>query len=285
VVIEDCEVTDWDWRLDPSTTQWPNPNGWGYHGRHEAGGIMLGVGLTGDNSRIVIQRNIIKNPHYGAYPWDTDLSSTAIPTNHPRGPNGISIYHGGQQNVIRYNEITGHPTDKRKWFLDGIGGTDNFSAKGSPGADSDIYQNIIMNVFDDGIEAEGGGRNTRIWGNYISSAADGVANTTVYFGPTYVFRNIVNRIQQRHYSITNPDNDWAIYAFKYGGVQDGFGDGRIFLFHNTLLHRPAWRPPRHRQHFPRLGKREVGVLPKQHPARLEGRQRRKLDRFRRHADW
>jgi hypothetical protein len=232
VVIEDSEISDWDWRAEGS-------NAWGTYGRNEAGGIMLGVGSNGDNSRIVIQRNTIKSPHFGAFPWDTGLGPNDFPGNHPIGPIGISIYHGGQQNVIRYNEIYGDPSNNRKWLMDGIGGTDNFSTKGSPGADSDIYQNIVMNVFDDAIEAEGGGRNVRIWGNYISNTGIAVGLTTEHYGPTYVFRNVVNRIRFRHYSISNPDGDWPIYAFKFGGVQNGFGDGRIFLFHNTLLQDPT----------------------------------------------
>ena len=48
-----------------------------------------------------------------------------------------------------------------------MGEGENFSSVGFPHADTDIYGNIIMNCWDDGIESEGGNRNVRIWGNYM----------------------------------------------------------------------------------------------------------------------
>jgi hypothetical protein len=232
VVIEDVVAEDWAWRLGVCCTNdpEPNPNSWGTWGWNQAGGIHLG----GNNARVVMQRNIIREPHFGAFPWDTDRACTS-PTNHPIGPNGITVQSGGQQNVIRYNEITGHATNKNKWYMDGIGGEENFSTAGAPGADSDIYQNIIMHVFDDAIEAEGGGRNVRVWGNYTTDTRVAIATTTVHFGPTYVWRNVLNRLRVCHQSITNTDDDWFGQAFKYGGFNGGHGDGARYLFHNTLL--------------------------------------------------
>jgi PKD repeat protein len=227
VVIEDSQVDDWAWR--PETGLGPNPNAWGTFGWNEAGGIHLG----GNNSRIVIQRNIITSPHFGSFPWDTGSACGA--NNHPAGPMGISIQDAGAQNVIRYNEITGEPGNNRRWYQDAIGGGTNFSEKGAPGADSDIYQNIIMHAFDDAIEAEGGGRNVRIWGNYISDAKSAVAGTTVHFGPTYAWRNVFNRLRMCYNA--GPDVDGGPSGFKFGGLSDvnGYGAGARYLFHNTML--------------------------------------------------
>ena len=47
--------------------------------------------------------------------------------------------------------------------LDGIGGSSNYSFKGSPNRDSDIYGNLISNCWDDAIESEGANMNVRIW--------------------------------------------------------------------------------------------------------------------------
>jgi hypothetical protein len=241
VVIEDSEIEDWSHQKGRTGDSEPtNPNSWGTWGWNEAGGVHLG----GNNSRIVVQRNVIKAPYFGSFPWDTDRSSTAVPNNHPAGPMGISIQQAGNQNVFRYNEITGHPTDKNKWLQDGIGGGNNFSALGAPGADSDIYQNIIMNVFDDAIEAEGGNRNVRIWGNYASDVKTLVATVVTHYGPVYAWRNVVNRMRIRHQSITDTDLDFPMAAFKYGdGTEGGYGDGVRFLFHNTLLQAPGGTTP------------------------------------------
>jgi hypothetical protein len=163
------------------------------------------------------------------------------PNNHPHGPVGIHVQHGGNQNVIRYNEITGDPANDRKWLLDGIGGGENFSTQGSPGADSDIYQNIFRNIFDDAIEAEGGGRNVRIWGNYTSGVKTAIATAPVHFGPLYVWRNVFNRARTCYE--VDEDEDWFSPAFKVAGRKnnDGFwyGDGIRYLFNNTLLQAPG----------------------------------------------
>jgi PKD repeat protein len=249
VIIEDCEVSDWAWRPNgrqPPSSAWGTV--WGATvGRNEAGGIMLG----GNNSLIVVQRNKIFDPHLGTSPWDFD---------HPIGPIGISIYHAGQQNVFRYNEIYSTSPDKRRWYLDAISGTDNFSDKGVPGSDSDVYHNYLRNMMDDGIEAEGGGLNVRVWGNYIDHSNTGVATTTVHFGPTYVFRNVINRLRKYHTrtvmegneprlpenGIAEPDDDFFKRgeAFKaYGAAREcltclWWGGGRRYFFHNTQLQQP-----------------------------------------------
>jgi PKD repeat protein len=241
VVIEDTEV--WDWAHQPgnccSGDPEPNPNAWGTWGWNEVGAIHVGGASSSSggsgNSRIVIQRNIIKAPHLGSFPWDTGPDGCSATSNHPIGPNGISVSNADQQIVIRYNEISGDPADNTKWLQDGIGGKSNFSAKGSPGADSDIYQNIVMQAYDDGIEAEGGGRNVRIWGNYISDVVAGVAASVVHYGPHYAWRNVMNRGRKCH-TIASTDNDDPDSAgFKYQGIRDGFGDGIRYVFNNTLL--------------------------------------------------
>ena len=139
VVIEDSEIKDWSWRAgstwddsgcDHRCEEQTNPNTWGVTwpwGVNEVGGIHV----SGNNSRIVIQRNVIKEPHHGAFPWDThpDAACSVNPNDHPYGPVGITIYHGGQQNVIRYNDISGHASDNKRWLMDGIAGKENFGRR------------------------------------------------------------------------------------------------------------------------------------------------------------
>jgi hypothetical protein len=237
IVIEDSEIYDWSWRKGTISTGntpptnpvpgWENGAEWGIN---NAGGIHL----SGNNSRIVLQRNIIRDPHLGSSPWGPWDPADPTDMVHPAGPAGITMFDAGTQNVVRYNEIYSSIADRKHWFNDGLIGRSNFSAGGAPGPDSDIYNNIIRNVYDDGIEAEGGGRNVRVWGNYMDHVGVGIATSTVHFGPTYVFRNVVNRVRQR-YDVTSDSGQSSGIGFKAYGFNGGFGGGRQYFFNNTFL--------------------------------------------------
>jgi hypothetical protein len=106
-----------------------------------------------------------------------------------------------------------------------------------PNSDSDVYGNIIMHAWDDAIEAEGGNRNVRIWGNYTDHTAISVATTSTDVGPVYIFRNVMNRSRNR--SQLPPDEDEELgRAFSKSGSPSGHGGGRRYVFHNTLLQAP-----------------------------------------------
>jgi hypothetical protein len=169
--------------------------------------------------RVTVQRNKIHDPRYSANSWSDG---------HPAGPQGITFSYCGGNHVIRWNDINGGS----KHFNDGMGGEDNFSTTGFPNADSDIYGNSIQNAWDDGIEAEGGNNNVRIWGNYLNNTATGVATTVTSVGPVYIFRNVFNR--NKFYEKVTCDGDERQPFFKSGSSSD-FGNGRRYLFHNTML--------------------------------------------------
>jgi hypothetical protein len=62
----------------------------------------------------------------------------------------------------------------------------------------------------------------------------GIATATVNRGPVYVFRNVLNR--SREMSERTLDNDDRNNFAKSGrNSATGFGDGRRYIFHNTLL--------------------------------------------------
>ena len=170
--------------------------------------------------RITIQRNRIHDPRHGANSWSKA---------HPAGPQAITFSYCGGNHVIRDNEI--RAGEGRK-FNDAIGGEDNFSLTGFPNADTDIYRNRISGAWDDGIEAEGGNRNVRVWGNYLDQTATGVASTVVHNGPLYIFRNVYNR--SRMHSQKSLDSDDRNSFFK-SGAAGGYGHGRRWVFHNTSL--------------------------------------------------
>jgi hypothetical protein len=131
--------------------------------------------------------------------------------------------------VIRHNEMY---STNGNYFNDVIGGEDNFTKTGFPNNDTDIYGNLLSHSWDDAIEAEGGNRNVRIWGNYIDRTATGIATTVVSVGPVYVFRNIFNRNQ--FFQNRAPDADDRQPFFK-SGSDASLGDGRRYLLHNTML--------------------------------------------------
>ncbi len=128
-------------------------------------------------------------------------------------------------NIIRYNEIR---STEDHGYNDGIGGGSNFSAAGSPNRDSDIYGNIIQNVWDDAIESEGANMNVRIWGNYIDLTYQFIATAATAKGPLYIFRNVWHRSWRTHRDSIGGG------MIKVGG-RDAFRGGRRFVFHNTAL--------------------------------------------------
>jgi hypothetical protein len=132
--------------------------------------------------------------------------------------------------VLRYNEV--YSADGTKYLNDGFSGGENFSDIGFPNADTDIYGNKISHVWDDAIEAEGGNRNVRVWGNYLDQTATGIATTVTNSGPIYIFRNVYNRSRMKALKALDSDDR---SNFAKSGTQSGYGDGRRYLFHNTTL--------------------------------------------------
>ena len=205
-------------------------SGWGRFNYTNSAGWKIGVDMDSgirarctdfSLERVVIQRNKIHDPRYTANSWDWG---------HPAGPQGITFSYCGGNNVFRYNEIY---STNGNFYNDPIGGEDNFTTTGFPNYDSDIYGNIFANAYDDGIEAEGGNRNVRIWSNYLDQTGTGVASTVTAVGPLYIFRNVYNRSRMRY--LRTMDNDDRGPFFKSGSQDSTIGDGRRYVFHNTAL--------------------------------------------------
>ena len=213
VVVEDCHMTQWG-RVGGARV-------WGiFHGSDSA--IYAETGAGG----LVLQRNLIEHPRSGSNDWESG---------HPDGPQGITLQNSSGGNIIRYNEIR---STEDHGYNDGIGGGSNFSFRGSPNRDSDIYGNIITNCWDDAIESEGANMNVRIWGNYIDKTFVFIATASTSMGPLYIYRNVFasSRISHR-----DPSGGMII---KTGGPartitvngEEIPGDrGRRYIFHNTTL--------------------------------------------------
>jgi hypothetical protein len=204
IVIEQCHITFWGRIGGPHT-----------YGNLE-GGSDSGIYAENGTYNLTIQRNLIEDPRGASNDWETG---------HPDGPQGISVFSSNGGNVIRYNEIV---STEDHGFNDGIGGGSNFSFTGNMNRDSDIYGNIIRNMWDDAIECEGGNTNIRIWGNYIHLFYNGIATASTSKGPIYIFRNISGESRSGH---QNPIGG----AFIKTGERNEFGGGRRFVFHNTIV--------------------------------------------------
>ena len=202
-VIEDCRFTFWGRVGGPKT--------YGNQGNTDSA-----IYAERGSGNLTIQRNLIEHPRGASNDWDTG---------HPAGPQAITLINSSGGNVIRYNEIR---STEDHGYNDAIGGASNFSFEGSPNRDSDIYGNIIANVWDDAIESEGANMNVRIWNNYIEKTFQHIATACTSKGPLYIFRNVFGQSRRTH---RDPLGGSMIKV----GERAEFGGGSKFVFHNTAI--------------------------------------------------
>jgi hypothetical protein len=211
VVIEDCHMTGWG-RIGGARV-------WGV-----SSGSDSGVFAEVDAGHLVIQRNLIEYPRSGANDWESG---------HPSGPQAITLIDSRGGNVIRYNTI--RSTDDHG-FNDGIGGGSNYSFKGSPNRDSDIYGNHVSNCWDDAIESEGANMNVRIWSNYIHHTFVHIATAATSMGPLYIFRNVLGTSRVSHQDASGGMMiKTGMNYVNINGERVSTGLGYRFIYHNTAL--------------------------------------------------
>jgi len=213
IVIEECEITGWGRIGDEG------------FGLHPDAAIFAGEKEGQQIHRLIIQRNRIHHPRTDANSWDEFRQNRQ--SYHPEGPHGIYLRNTAGNHVIRYNTIW---SDDEHRYNDIIGGGSNYSDRGSPNRDSDIYGNHLSYCWDDAIESEGANRNVRIWGNYLDHSMVKIATATTSVGPLYIWRNIAGHARRSH--LKNWDESQRGGFLK---TSDQMGGGRIFVFHNTLL--------------------------------------------------
>ena len=211
VIIEDCHIT-----------------GWGRLGGARVWGVSYGsdsaIYAENDAGHLVLQRNLIEYPRSGANDWESG---------HPSGPQAISLIDSRGGNVIRYNTIR---STEDHGFNDGIGGGSNYSFKGSPNRDSDIYGNVVANCWDDAIESEGANMNVRIWSNYIHHTFVHIATAATAMGPLYIFRNVFGESRISHQDTSGGMMiKTGMNYMNINGERVSTGLGYRFIFHNTAL--------------------------------------------------
>ena len=214
-VIEGCDISGWGRVAED-----------GFAMEHDAGIY----GSAPDITRIVIQRNRIHDPRGNSNDWSQKRVITRE-SYHPCGPQAVVFYDNLGNHVIRYNSVY---SDEGHRYNDGMGGAENFSTRGFPGPDSDVYGNLVANVTDDALEIEGGGRNVRVWGNYMDMTFTGIASAACALGPLYIFRNVMDR--SREFSFKDTDKDGRGWFGKLGD-EGLYAHGRRLFLHNVLLQR------------------------------------------------
>jgi hypothetical protein len=179
-----------------------------------------------DLHAVVIQRCKFHHPTWNTNSWAEDHNKSR----HPAGPQTVVFWESEGNHVIRYNECW---SDEKHYYNDVLGAGNNASFRGFPGADSDIYCNYIANCWDDGIEAEGGDQNVRIWNNYIENTMMSIAEAACSIGPLYLWRNVSGR------SYSPPGSSWNLTHGCF--MKMGFADsekwmtGQMYVFNNTIF--------------------------------------------------
>jgi len=130
----------------------------------------------------------------------------------------IMIYGpmSGRGNVIRRNSFRGQFDALRTCAPDAEGVV----------SDTDVYDNVISQSADDGIEADGDCPNVRIWNNTISDVLVGISTSPAKVGPTYLIRNLI-------YRTGYGNNKYPGSSFKFNNGFSGY-TGPVYLFHNTI---------------------------------------------------
>jgi len=211
IVIEDCDISKWGSE---------DEKGWG---KNYQAAVFSN---ESDLRAVVIQRCKMHHPSWDTNSWAEKHGDTK----HPQGPQTIVFWDSEGNHVFRYNECW---SDKNHYFNDVMGAGRNGSYRGFPGADSDIYCNYIANSWDDGIEAEGGVQNVRIWNNYVEEMLIAIANAAVSIGPLYAWRNVSGR------SYSPPASQWGMThgPFMKMGYAGGekWMTGHMYVFNNTIF--------------------------------------------------
>lgn len=166
----------------------------------------IGVALKYNSHRNVIQDNTFYDTVFG-WPWEGVKDAGSIEDG------GVYVYDpmDGRGNVIRRNV-----------FHDDFDGLHVCPWAAAASSETDVYENLVYNMGDDGMETDGECSNVRIWGNTFHDVLMGISLAPVYTGPVYAIRNLIYR--------TGVNADYGS-AFKFNSGYDR--SGPMYLFHNT----------------------------------------------------
>jgi hypothetical protein len=169
----------------------------------------LGVGLKRDSHRNVIQDSTFYDTIFN-WPWEDIKELGGLEDG------GVAFYApmDGRGTVVRRNVFRDD--------FDGLGACPSETAAVTN--ETDVYENLVHHMGDDGMETDGRCSNVRIWGNTFHDVLMGISLAPVYDGPVYAVRNLITRT-----GVGNNDYTGSPFKFNSGYPQSG----PMYLFHNT----------------------------------------------------
>lgn len=206
--------------------------------RNGSNNVVQGCTFSTNGYGIILQgaadQNLIEeNEFYDSiYHWSWDavkalhdqtgqgMETGGIRINNPHGTDPPVMPRG---TVIRRNSF--HD------FFDGFG-VCTFETAANLTNETDVYENHIYRIGDDGMEADGYCSNVRIWGNVFEDVLVGISMAPARIGPTYVIRNLIHDIGRSDGCPDRREGPCGGTALKFQFSEPG--SGPMFLFHNTM---------------------------------------------------
>ena len=174
-----------------------------------------GVWIKGGAMNLVEDNEIWDTSIFG-WPWGFSKGSSAENT-------GVLFTDDvGRGNVIRRNTMHG--------TFNGIGPCGSSGPAAGVSNETDVYENLLYEHTDDGMEPEGYCSNVRFWRNTIRDAHMVFAVAPAAPGPTYFVRNVGYRFGNTR---TSQQDGYTASALK---INSGYSTpvGPVFLYHNTF---------------------------------------------------
>ena len=160
---------------------------------------------------ILVERCYIHDPAALTNPWFYS---------HPAGPNAVMADKVAGL-ALRYNDFVGN--DLARWN-DAVEGGANGFPDGGPCRDAEIRGNYFALSNDDGIELDGGQRNSRLYDNKFEATFCGVSTAPCLLGPSYLFNNL----------FVNPGDQFSQINAAFKNNHSVRGYGRIYGIGNTV---------------------------------------------------
>jgi len=174
-----------------------------------------GIWIKGGSQNLAEENEIWDTSIFG-WPWDLAKGSSAE-------NNGIVLTNEiGRGNVVRRNTIHG--------TFNGIGPCGSSAPPTGVTNETDLYDNILYEHTDDGMEPEGYCSNVRIWSNNLRDVHMVFAVAPAAPGPTYILRNVGYRFGNTR---TSQKDGYTASALK---INSGYSTpiGPLYLYHNTF---------------------------------------------------